>query len=189
MVKRLLLMVAILSGVMLVARAQDASPTPTAAPFPEADREIYTVLHRGDNAFDPEEWYASAEELPSRTRATWRSDTLGGLAFADYIHFDEGIVFEQLDAVFNQDWWDVTLGGTYSVWRENVRCDLGDLRLIEFSVQANDVSYNMRYWIQPIGRFRVLAFFIVLPADNPDIINDYADRLYPQLSSCTGSIG
>src|SRR5690606_17925196 len=129
------------------------------------------------------------EELPARTRATWRADSLGGLAFADYIHFDEGITTRQIDDVFNDDWFEVTIGGTYQVWRENVRCDLGEVRLIEFSLQTNNIKYNMRYWIDHVSRFRVMTIFIVLPAEDQDNMDLYAERLYPELPSCTGSAG
>jgi hypothetical protein len=184
MLKRMLVFIVLLTGMLLVARAQEATPVVF-----EDEREIYSVLHWGDGVFEPEIWYASAEELPTRTRATWLSDSLGGLAFADYLHFDEGIVFGQISAVFNQDWFEGTLGPSYTVWRENVRCDLGDVRLLDFSLQKDDVKYQMRYWIKTVTPYRVMTIHIVLPSENQEDMDRYAGLLFPDLPSCTGSVG
>lgn len=186
MVKRIVVFIAVLSLVFVVARAQEATETPEEEAL---EREIYTVLDWGDAAFEPVLWYASAEELPARTRGTWRADSLGGLAFADYLHFDEGILWTQIDDVFNEDWFDVSIGTSYEVWRENVRCDLGTTRLIEFSLQVNNIKYDMRYWIDRASAYRVMAAFLVFPADDQDNLQAYAEKLYPDLSSCSGSVG
>ncbi|MEO8611454.1 MAG: hypothetical protein ABI690_26385 [Chloroflexota bacterium] len=183
MLKRMLVMIAVLSAVFVVARAQDTA-TEESAP----EREIYTALGYGDGVFEPDIWYASASEQPSHTQATWRADGIGGLAYLDYIHFDEGVAFSQLDAVFNDGWFNATLSN-YSVWRENTRCDLGELRLIEFSLQTNSIKYNMRYWIEIVDDHRVLTMFVVFPAADEDNLNTYSESLFPELSSCSGAVG
>ncbi len=183
MLKRLIVLVLVLGSMLLVVRAQDA----TEEPPPE--REIYTVLRWGDDVFEPVVWYASAEELPARTRATWRADSLGGLAFADYLHFEEGITVPQIDNVFDQSWFEASLGGTYDIWRENVRCDLGNLRLIEFSLSSGDTKYSMRYWIDWVSSYRVMAIFLVFPATDLADMELYADKLYPDLPTCMSASG
>src|SRR5262249_34934609 len=125
MLKRILSVIIIFCGVLLIARAQDATPSP------EPEREIYTALGYGDGVFEPDIWYASAAEEPTRTTATWRADGIGGVGFVEYLHFDEGVKFSQFNAVFNDDWFKTTLSN-YKVWRENTHCDQGDLRLIDF---------------------------------------------------------
>jgi hypothetical protein len=182
MLKRIGLLLVVLSMLFVVVRAQDT----TEEALPE--REIYTALSYGDDVFEPDIWYASASEEGSRTRATWRADGLGGVAFLDYLHFDEGILFSQIDAVFDDGWFNATLAN-YSVWRENTRCDLGDLRLIEFSLQTNNIKYEMRYWLEIVNDYRVLSMFIVFPAADKANLDDYADRLFPELSSCAGAVG
>ena len=58
MIKRFIILVVLLSGALLVSRAQD-KPT----------REIYTVLSYGDSVFEPDKWLASAREEAGRTTA------------------------------------------------------------------------------------------------------------------------
>lgn len=180
--KRVIVAVVMLGALWIVARAQDITPD-----F-DTEREIYIALAYGDEVFEPGIWYASASEEPSRTRATWRADGMGGVAYLDYIHFDEGILFNQLDAVFNAGWFNATLSN-YRVWRENTRCDLGELRLIEFSLQTNDIRYDMRYWIEVVEDDRVLTLFVVFPSDDEANLDDYANRLFPELPSCSGAVG
>jgi hypothetical protein len=183
MFKRMLVIIAMLGVVFAVARAQNE-----ATPEPAPEREIYTALGYGDGVFEPDIWYASANEQPSHTQATWRADGIGGLAYLDYIHFDEGVAFSQLDAVFNDGWFNATLSN-YSVWRENTRCDLGDLRLIEFSLQTNSIKYAMRYWIEVVNDYRVLTMFVVFPADDESDLDNYSNQLFPELPSCSGAVG
>lgn len=154
----------------------------------ETQREIYTVLDFGDPVFEPELWYVSATESASRTTATWTAESLGGLAYMDYLHFDGGFTDEDMDAVFGQEWFDTSLYN-YSVWRENAACDLGGIRLHEFSLQNADIKYEMRYWIEMVSPTRVLTSFVVFPTEAQDALVDYAERLYPDANSCSGSVG
>ena len=181
--KRVVLVMVVLCAVFVVVRAQDEATDES-----ETAREIYTALGYGDGVFEPDIWYASASEEPSHTQATWRADGIGGLAYLDYIHFDEGVAFSQLDAVFNDGWFNATLSN-YRVWRENTRCDLGDLRLIEFNLQTNNIKYAMRYWIEIVNDTRVLTLFVVFPADDETDLNTYSESLFPELSSCSGAVG
>jgi len=179
MLKRTLSIIILLCGVFLITRAQDATPSP------EAEREIYTALSYGDGVFEQDIWYASASEEPTRTTATWRADGIGGVGYVDYLHFDEGVKFSQFDAVFDNEWFKTTLSN-YKVWRENTRCEQDDLRLIDFSLQNNNIKYHMHYWIQLANTHRVLTMFIVFPADDPQNLDTYARRLFPELPDCSG---
>ena len=187
MLKRMLVILAVLGAVFVVVpRIGMAQDTATEETQPE--REIYVALGYGDEVFEPDIWYASASEQPSHTQATWRADGIGGLAYLDYIHFDEGVAFSQLDAVFNDGWFNATLSN-YRVWRENTRCDLGSLRLIEFSLQTNNIKYNMRYWLEVVNDTRVLTMFVVFPATDADNLDNYSNLLFPELASCSGAVG
>jgi hypothetical protein len=182
MTKRLFLLLLGLSlfTLLTVVRAQDATPQPAPTPV----REIYTVLGYGDGVFETDLWLASAEETPNRTRATWRSDTIGGVAFADYLHYEAGVALDQFDSLFNDAWFNATLSN-FNVWREESRCDLGNLRLIQFTLQIGEVGYTMRYWIEWVSDTRVMTFYIVVPKGFADLLDSYGSRLYPDLASCS----
>lgn len=155
-------------------------------------REIYTVLSYGDDVFEPDMWLTSASELGSHTTATWSNYAEGALAYADYLHFDDGFDVETTDDVFNERYFDVTLSG-YESWRELNNCvfesedetDSTYIRLYEFSLEQNSVKYVMRYWITPTeDDTRVLAIFVLYPADNVTKLDDYAALLFPDAVAC-----
>lgn len=181
MPRHLLLLGLIVFALFGIVRAQEA--TPEALPSAPA-REIYTVLGYGDEVFEVDQWLASAEEGPNRTRATWRSDVIGGVAFADYLHYEGGVSPDQFDALFNTEWFNATLAN-FPVWREQTRCDLGNLRLIEYTLQIADTPYTMRYWIEWVNETRVMTFYIVVPEGFASLLDTYGARLYPDLASCS----
>jgi hypothetical protein len=180
MIQRLLLLALSLFALLNVVTAQDATPTVPPAP----QREIYTVLGYGDGVFETDLWLASAEETPNRTRATWRSDNIGGVAFADYLHFETGVTPDQFDTLFGADWFNATLSN-FAVWREETRCDLGNLRLIQYTLQIADTNYSMRYWIEWVSDTRVMTLYVVVPDGFASLLDTYGARLYPDLASCS----
>ena len=182
MLQRLLLLGLSLFALLNVVSAQEVTPEPVPSPTPV--REIYTVLGYGDGVFESDLWLASAEETPNRTRATWRSDQVGGVAFADYLHFGDGVTREQFDTLFGTDWFNATLAN-FAVWREETRCDLGNLRLIQFALQIADTRYSMRYWIEWVNDNRVMTLYVVVPEGFASLLDTYGARLYPDLASCT----
>jgi hypothetical protein len=158
---------------ILVVRAQDAP-----------QREIYTALKYGDDIFEPDVWLASAEEETSRTTATWTAHSLDALAFVSFLHFDNGIKPEALDAFFNDDWFKGTFSN-YKGYREMNRCHKHDLILHEFSMLVNNLKYTMHYWIRPISDTRVLALFVIFPTTDRDKLDDYGKKLFPDLINCS----
>lgn len=179
MLKRLLIIsVVLLLAVLGVARAQDATETATAP-----EREIYTALAYGDEVFDPEIWLASAAEETTRTTATWRADSLGGLAFLGYLHFDDGYSSSDVDTVFDKTWFDNSFSN-YQGFRELTTCKAEDLTMHEFSMLVNDQKYTMRYWIQQVSSTRVLTLFIIFPTVDKATLDSYSESLFPDLVSC-----
>jgi hypothetical protein len=181
MLKRFLLIVIVCLSLVLVVRAQDATPTLTSET--PARREIYTALAYGD-VLESDLWIASANEDVARTTATFRSDKLGAVAYVDYLHFDKGLKAEEVDAVFNDAWFKGTLAN-YDAWRRIVTCKLeGDVTLHEFNVEKSQNKYAMRYWIQPVSQTRTVAIFLVFPISDTGNMDAYAQRLFPDASTC-----
>jgi len=170
--RKLLFLTFISLAFIFVTQAQD-----------KPEREIYTVLHYGDAVFEPDVWLASAGEEDIRSNATWRADSLGAVAFATYLHFDDGVPADVMTSFFNDDWFKTTFTN-YTGYHELEHCDAQGMTLYEFSVLVNDAKYMMRYWIQPINDTRILAFFIVLPTTDEKSLDKYAALLYPDFASC-----
>lgn len=172
MLKRMLLLIVMLCLGAGVLHAQDG----------DSRRDIYTVLAYGDDVFEPELWLAGAQESVSRATATWSSDELGGLAFADYLYFADG--FSSLEDVFDEEWFLITLEN-YDSWKLNHECafdDSAELRV--FDVTSNDLEYTMHYWTRVEDETHLLAFFLVIPKDQPDVLAEYSERFAPTMASC-----
>lgn len=203
MKKLLLILVILFIGIVTVS-AQDTTDTPDTTPealsteepqpgpVDEAmsrlepfAREIYTVLAWGDYVFEADLWRVTATEQPERTTAQWTSNALGAVGYFDYLHFDGGVNIETLDEYFNETWFTPTLAG-YDSWEETATCTEEGLTLHEFSLRIGEDDYVMRYWIYPATGTRILTAFITLPQNNPNDLEIYADRLFPQLPGCTG---
>ncbi|MCA0454480.1 MAG: hypothetical protein LCI00_10940 [Chloroflexi bacterium] len=174
MVKRLIILVVLLTGALLVGRAQDT-----------AEREIYTVLSYGDGVFEPEQWLASAREENGRTTAEWRDDDISGLAYLGYIHFDNPIQPDQIPLVFTEDWFNAVFAN-YQGIVETSNCQLDEVTLHEFNVLQAGVRFSVRYWIEHIDENRVLTLFLMFPSADPENMNTYAERLFPDAPICAG---
>jgi hypothetical protein len=174
MIKRFLILVVLLSGALLVSRAQD-KPT----------REIYTVLSYGDDVFEPDQWLASAKEEAGRTTAEWRDDAISGLAYLGYIHFDDPIQPDQIPLVFTDDWFKAVFAN-YQGMVETTNCQLEDVTLHQISVVQAGSRFDVRYWIQPIDENRVLTLFLMFPSSDSTNMGKYAKKLFPNADICAG---
>ncbi|MBL8119071.1 MAG: hypothetical protein J0L63_17600 [Anaerolineae bacterium] len=172
--RQLLILIVLLAGILVVSQAQEPST-----------REIYTVLDYGENVFEPELWLASAQEEVGRSTAQWRSDPMSGLAYLSYLHFDSGIQPDQIDLIFNEDWFRATFAN-YQQWSETRNCQLEGITLKEFSLTQANLRYSMRYWIQPVSDSRVLTLFLIFPAASTETLDTYAEKLFPQAAVCVG---
>lgn len=184
----LILMVLVSAGAVY---AQDIATTEEAAPAAATtEREIYTVLRYGDAVFEPELWFVTATESAARTTATWtprpEANYGSAVAYADYLHFDGGYTADGLDELFNDAWFAGTLS-SYQSYTNTLSCDGAGVSLYEFNLRFDDADYVMRYWVEPVTETRVMAFFILFPARDVaarQTLEDYAKRLYPDLSVC-----
>jgi hypothetical protein len=174
MIKRVFILAVLLGGALLVSRAQD-KPT----------REIYTVLSYGDDVFEPDQWLASAKEEAGRTTAEWRDDSISGLAYLGYIHFDNPIQPDQIPLVFTDDWFKAVFAN-YQGMVETTNCQLQNVTLHEMSVVQAGSRFDVRYWIQPINENRVLTLFLMFPSTDKANMDTYAKKLFPKADVCIG---
>lgn len=187
---RYLLLVVLLAALGGAALAQGT--------FPE--REIITVLKMGENVFELDWWRASASETGASTTASWQSTPesgFSGVSFINYLHFDTGYNVEELDALFNDEWFAQTFAGWEELRKTNV-CFDGDVTLHEFTLAYREASgslarYALRYWVDPVSETRVRAWHVAFATTYSDgsadprgrqLLDDYAARIYPDLISC-----
>jgi len=174
MFKKLLLALIVIFGAVILVNAQDNKP-----PL----REIYKVLSIGDEIFEPDLWFASATETVDMTTAQWNAPSISALSYVVYRHFDEGIKPEDIGTYFDNAWFEAAFAN-YESWRKVGVCYDGDLTLHKFNLQLYDTDFAMRYWVEPVSETRVKAIFLVFPSADVTSLDDYAARLYPDLSDC-----
>ncbi len=171
------------AAVLVYAQGEDEGST--------LEREIYTVLAFGEDVFEPELWYTSAAESAGRTTATWsarpESGFYGAIAYADYLHFDNGYSTDGLALLFDDSWFDGVLAN-YDGYSNSTACETDDgLMLFEFAVNSDGAAYTMRYWVEEVTETRVMAMFIVFPARDVtarQLLEAYSGVLYPDLPIC-----
>jgi hypothetical protein len=152
-------------------------------PQEQAKREIYTALEYGDDVFEPELWFANAAEEATRTTAQWTSFELKAVSFLEILDFDQDMDQAGIEAYFNTAWFTGAFAN-YEGWGQSAACRFGDTMLFEFNMDSEGRPYALRYWVQPINARRVVAVFITLPLDVPDLMNTYAARMFPDAASC-----
>jgi len=177
MLKKLIVVLVVLLCSVALIHAQD-----DAEEFEE--REIYTALAYGDDVFEPELWLASAAESEVTTTVTWNAVAYGALSYLDYRHYDEGITADEITAQFDNTRFEATFAN-YASWRKVAVCYEGDLTLHEFELVNGESQYNMRFWVEPAEDFtRVRAQFIVFPNSYLPELDEYSERLFPDLPAC-----
>ncbi|MEO8394538.1 MAG: hypothetical protein ABI700_16205 [Chloroflexota bacterium] len=133
-------------------------------------------------------WTIQSDFSDERTTTTWRADSLGAVAYLEYLHFDCGVLPDQIDQYFSPETFDTVLS-TYSSHEQTAVCRQNGLRLFEFDLSFNDTRYQMRYWIKRITPTRVADFALTFPADQQAKMAEYAGRLFPTLPTCAAAAG
>lgn len=150
---------------------------------PRKDLDILTTL--GEDVFEADTWSTDIREAPSKTIGEWRATFLGGLGFAELLHYDCGVPRGAIDQYFS----DPNLGiilGIYDTWEQVDYCERGDVRLWQFRMTLDGVDYEQRLWVEQISPTRVLSVSLTFPANAAESMNRYAARLRPEFTVCGG---
>jgi hypothetical protein len=162
---------------------QAAPPTPTPCPAPPIQQDIDAALNFANGIFEPERWKLTQDQAPFIIHLLWLQQDGGGVAHQEYLLYDCGYTPDDLDNYFSEDNFNVILSG-YEDWQSTTRCEADGITLYEFDLIYEGGDYLMRYWIKPLSDTRVLDLSLAFPAADVNLMNAYAVRLFPQLSSC-----
>lgn len=134
--------------------------------------------------FEADDWERSYTVTDDSVAVTWYSELLYSIVFLEALIFPCSYEEPDLDAFFSVDNWQIVFGNYQSYeYVTECRNDSG-LRLYEFAAVDQGIDYDIRYWTVNDSDTRVLTFMIVLPAVSEALMDDYAYKLFPQLSSC-----
>ena len=134
--------------------------------------------------FSTDEWQRTYTVTDDSVAVTWYSELLYSIVFLEALIFPCSYEEPDLDAFFSAENWQIVFGN-YQSYEYVTEChnDNG-LRLYEFTAVDQGIDYDIRYWTVNDTDTRVLTFMIVLPTVSEALMDDYAYKLFPQLTSC-----
>lgn len=185
-----------LIGLLLFSACElSALPTPTSTPsiIPTLDPscvspqptqdDIDRALSFTGKLFDTPNWERSYSVMEGRVAVTWLHVD-GFLAYLEALIYPCGYKEDDIDIYFSDQNWKIILSNYESYELETgCRKDEG-LRLYELSVVADSIEYEMRYWVVSDTNTRVITLMLVFPLGFENMMNDYANNIFPTLETC-----
>lgn len=158
-------------------------PTDECGPIEPAEEDIRFALSIGQDLFSKPEWVKSYTVEPYKVSLTRRNDTEAGIAYAEYLMYNCGYGQAELDEYFSEASFAIVFGNYESHAQTNF-CEEGNLALYEYDLVDEEYPYAARYWVKQQSDTRLLIVMLVFPRENPSLMDAYATRLFPDLSSC-----
>jgi hypothetical protein len=160
--------------------------TPVCISSQPTQADIDRALMFTGATFSAAEWQRSEPAVSeNRVSLYWRNNSQNALAYLEASIFNCG--YEELDInkYFNDENWKAIFQSYdgYTSTAPMCRTDSG-LRLYEFKAVSGGDDYDVRYWVQNDTDNRVISLMFVTPAGNEAMMNDFASRLFPRLSTC-----
>ncbi|HCR70949.1 MAG TPA: hypothetical protein DIW23_05865 [Anaerolineae bacterium] len=174
---------------------QPTLPTSTSTPLVAStlDRSCVSIEPKQDDIdralsftgklFDTPNWERSYSVMEGRVAVTWLHVD-GFLAYLEAIIFPCGYQELDIDNYFSDENWEIILSN-YESYTMETECR-GDtsLRLYELFVIADNIEYEMRYWVANDTYTRVITLMLVFPLGFENMMNDYANNIFPTLVTC-----
>jgi hypothetical protein len=158
-------------------------PTDECGPIEPAEEDIRFALSIGQDLFSKPEWVKSYTVEPYQVRLTRLNDTESAVAYIEYLMYNCGYGQADLDERFSEASFAIVFQDYESHVQTNF-CEDGDLALYEYDLVNEEYPYAARYWAKQQSDTRILIVMLVFPRENPSLMNTYATRLFPDLSSC-----
>ena len=130
------------------------------------------------------EWVRSYTVFEGRVSVVWSNDPLSAIAYVEALIFPCGYEEPDLNAFFSDESWQIIFAN-YESFEPTAACkiDVG-LRLYEFKAVTDGFEYNINYWAKSDTDTRVLGTMVVFPVESQSLLDEYSERLFPELVSC-----
>ncbi len=180
-------------GVEIPTSAPQTQPTdkplPTVTPVcisPEpTQKDIDRALAYTGNVFSTPEWEQSYIVSDTTVAVTWQNITQGAVVYLEALIFPCSYEEPDLNNYFSDENWKA-LFQNYESYAPIAECktDTG-LRLYQFKTQNQGFEYEIKYWVENDSDTRVISTMIVFPAGPESPMDDYSQRLFPDLPNCS----
>lgn len=165
--------------------APEESVEPACVSIDPTQEDIDRALNFTGKLFETGDWVRTYTVTDFKVSVLWLSDSLYALAFLEAQIFECGYEDPDLNAYFNEGYWQEVFANYES--HEMVtecRSDSG-VRLYEFDTITDGVPYLVNYWVRNDTNTRVITFMMVVPEDSFDLLDEYGYSIFPQLSNCS----
>lgn len=158
-------------------------PTDECGPVEPTEKEVKRVMSIGKDPFASTDWVKSYTVEPYKVSLTRRNNAEGALFIADYLMFNCGYGQEDLDNLFSAEAFDVMLADYESHTLLNF-CEKTGLSLYEYDLLFKGTEFLARFWVKQESDTRLLTVQLVFPKASLALLDEYSNKLYPELTSC-----
>ncbi len=154
-----------------------------------ASQDVTEMLAVVDNTFETGVWSLNVDTSGAvKTTATWTANSLGAVAFLEWLHYDCGVSQAQIDQYYSPDNFH-TLFANYDSYQQTAKCGVSGLELYQFDASFQKKSYLIDYWVDRASPTRVAGLMLVFPTSQSAQQAVYAGRLFPKLPTCESAAG
>ena len=159
--------------------------TQACIPAEPTQSDIERVRSFAQAVMEPEAWQQSTATSEGYVAVTWQNIPLSALIHLEARIKPCGYTDADLDADFSDENWGLILRN-YGSHELGAACRTGDgLRLYQFKAQNQGIAYSIKYWVRSDTRYRVITAMFVFPSGSESVLEGYAARLFPDLTSCS----
>jgi len=158
--------------------------TPACISSEPTDADIERALAYTKEMFNAPDWERSYTVGGGRVSVTWANNTEAAIVYSEALVFPCSYEEPDLNAFFSEENWKVVFGN-YESFQAVAECRTDDgLRLYQFSATEGGFDYAINYWVENDTETRVMDMMIVLPVESTELMDEYSNSLFPELTSC-----
>ncbi len=158
--------------------------TPVCISQEPTDADIDRALTYTEELFSGVEWERTYTVGGGRVSVTWSNGADAAIAYLEALIFPCTYEEPDLNNFFGAENWQVIFAN-YESYQSVAECRTDNgLRLYQFSAVDSGFEYDIKYWVENDTETRVIGMMIVFPADADVLMDEYSNKLFPELTSC-----
>ena len=162
----------------------EALATPVCISSEPTDADIDRALAYTEGIFSGLEWERSYTVADGRVSVIWSNSTEAAIAYLEAWIFPCTYEEPDLNNFFSEGNWKIVFAN-YESYQPVAECRTDDgLRLYQFTTLEQGFEYDVKYWVRNDTETRVLGIMVVFPIESGDLMDEYSNSLFPELTSC-----
>jgi hypothetical protein len=158
--------------------------TPVCISLAPTEADTARALSFTGDILETDAWEQTYAVSEGSVSVTWQNIPQNAAIFLAALIFPCGYDEPDLDRYFNDENWDTTFSN-YASYELIDQCNTEDgLRLHQFEAASQGFDYDIRYWVFNDTDTRVITAMMAFPSGSESLLDDYASRLFPELTTC-----